>query len=107
MIQVDLDEQDQEFGPISANCSSENAISSYVNKDDQLLVKVTVDEKESIGEIEVLDLNRKLIHCVQCEINQSSCIVEINAAHEYGIYVVRYVDASANNELQTKAFIQR
>mgnify|MGYP000512894389 CR=1 FL=1 len=25
----------------------------------------------------MLDLNRKLIHCVQCEINQSSSIVEI------------------------------
>ncbi len=107
MIQVDLDGQDQEFGPISANCSSENAIYCYVNEDYQLLVKVTVDEKESIGEIELLDLNGKLIHRVQCEINQSSCIVEINAALESGIYLVRYVDASANSVLRTKAFIQR
>lgn len=107
MIQVDLDGQNQEFGSISANYSSENAISSYLNEDDQLLVKVTVDEKELIGEIEVLDLNRKLIHCVQCEINQSSSIVEINAALESGIYLVRYVDASANSVLRTKAFIQR
>jgi hypothetical protein len=49
LIQVDLDGQNQEFGSISANYSSENAISSYLNEDDQLLVKVTVDEKELAG----------------------------------------------------------
>lgn len=105
LIQVDLDGQNEEYGPVSSVCSSENSIFCYLNEDEHLVVKVNIIGKESIREIDVLDLNGKLIHHVECEMNQSSSKVEINTAIESGIYLVRYVDISSNFVLQTKAFI--
>ncbi len=105
LIQVDLDGQNEEYGPISSVCSFEKSIFCYLNEDEHLVVNVNINGKESKGEIDVLDLNGKLIHHVECEMNQSSSKVEINTAIESGIYLVRYADVSSNFVLQTKAFI--
>lgn len=105
LIQVDLDGQKEEFGPISSDCSTENPMFCYFNEDENLIVNVNQSGKGSQGVIDILDLNGKLIHHVECETNQSSTKVEINTAIESGIYLVRYTDVSSNFVLQTKAFI--
>ncbi|MEN9997196.1 MAG: hypothetical protein RI922_186 [Bacteroidota bacterium] len=107
LIQVDLDGQKEEFGPISSDCSTENSMFCYFNEDEKLIVNLNHTRKDSQGVIDIFDLNGKLIHHIECETNQSSTIVEINSPFESGIYLVRYMDSSANSMLLTKAFIHR